>query len=248
MVAVPKIVFVVFVVVVLLFLSSSTFLYAQILGSLHLYSFLTTSTSQWFQLSGGMPRKSSTSIGPSTNSSSNATSVLVHKTTESHAFGSSYSPQYSLQTLVGASATPQQKIVQVLVNRLKNKVLQQSPGYLITQIELFFFQLPCNSGVPLDRVESDIPTQRAIESLVELSVDSLDMIAWTLSELLDRLAKVSTLNQTKKNLMEHPPANRSAYWSHYYRGPSIAASYFESALHYNVFTLDSTFLLRFLSR
>ena len=43
----------------------------------------------------------------------------------------------------------------------------------------------------MDRVESDMPTRQAIETLVELSVDSLDMIAWTLSELLDRLAKVS---------------------------------------------------------
>jgi hypothetical protein len=70
-----------------------------------------------------MPRKPS--IGPSTNASSNTTPILVHKTTESHAFGSSYSPspKYSLQSLVGASATPQQKIVDVLVNRLRNKVL-----------------------------------------------------------------------------------------------------------------------------
>jgi hypothetical protein len=45
----------------------------------------------------------------------------------------------------------------------------------------------------LDRVESDQPTQQAIETLVELSRDSLDMIAWALSELLDRLAKVRTL-------------------------------------------------------
>ena len=43
----------------------------------------------------------------------------------------------------------------------------------------------------MDRVESDISTRQAIEMLVELSVDSLDMIAWALSELLDRLAKVS---------------------------------------------------------
>ncbi|KAF8806096.1 hypothetical protein BYT27DRAFT_7141632 [Phlegmacium glaucopus] len=116
-----------------------------------------------------MPRKPSTSPGLSSITSPNPSSILVHKTTESHAFGSSISQQYSLQTL-GSSATPQQKIVQVLVNRLKHK-------------------LPCNSGLSLDRVESDTPTQRAIETLVELSIDSLDMIAWALSELLDRLAK-----------------------------------------------------------
>ena len=137
-----------------------------------------------------MPRKSS--IGPSTTSSSNTTPILVHKTTESHAYASSYPPKYSLQTPVGVSATPQQKIVDVLVNRLRNKVLWHLLDYVCTYIEIFFlFQLPCNSGVPLDRVESDIPTRQAIEMLVELSVDSLDMIAWTLSELLDRLAKVS---------------------------------------------------------
>ena len=71
--------------------------------------------------SGGMPRKPS--IGPSTTSPFNTTPILVHKTTESHAFGTSYTPKYSLQTLVGTSATPQQKIVDVLVNRLRNKVL-----------------------------------------------------------------------------------------------------------------------------
>ena len=32
--------------------------------------------------------------------------------------------------------------------------------------------------------------QQAVETLVELSKDSLDMIAWALTELLDRLAKV----------------------------------------------------------
>jgi hypothetical protein len=53
------------------------------------------------------------------------------------------------------------------------------------------FQLPCNSGVSLDRLEADTATQQAIETLVELSHDSLDIIALALSELLDRLAKVS---------------------------------------------------------
>ncbi|KAG5638079.1 hypothetical protein H0H81_001929 [Sphagnurus paluster] len=77
--------------------------------------------------------------------------------------------QHSLVSL-GASATPQQKVVQVLVNRLKNK-------------------LPSNSGVSLDRLESDGAIQQAIEALVELSHDSLDIITWALSELLERLAK-----------------------------------------------------------
>ncbi|KAF8967414.1 hypothetical protein BDZ97DRAFT_1916707 [Flammula alnicola] len=119
-----------------------------------------------------MPRRPSASVGPSTVNTPNASSIFVHRATESHhAFASvsATAQHHSLQTL-GASATPQQKIVQVLVNRLKHK-------------------LPCNSGLSLDRVESDQPTQQAIETLVELSRDSLDMIAWALSELLDRLAK-----------------------------------------------------------
>ncbi|PPR04649.1 hypothetical protein CVT24_011867 [Panaeolus cyanescens] len=120
-----------------------------------------------------MPRRPSASVGPSNATTPNASSILVHRATESHhafmATPIATQHHHSLQTL-GASATPQQKIVQVLVNRLKNK-------------------LPCNSGLSLDRVESDQPTQQAIETLVELSRDSLDMIAWALSELLDRLAK-----------------------------------------------------------
>ncbi|KAF8165773.1 hypothetical protein B0H34DRAFT_794124 [Crassisporium funariophilum] len=119
-----------------------------------------------------MPRRPSASVGPSIASTPNTSSIFVHRTTESHhAFvpTTSSAGHHSLQTL-GASATPQQKVVQVLVNRLKHK-------------------LPCNSGLSLDRVECDKPTQQAIETLVELSRDSLDMIAWALSELLDRLAK-----------------------------------------------------------
>ena len=58
--------------------------------------------------------------------------------------------------------------------------------------------LPSSSlGVPLHRIESDVLTCQEIESqletLVEFSIDLLDMIAWTLSELLDHLAEVSCL-------------------------------------------------------
>ena len=54
-----------------------------------------------------------------------------------------------------------------------------------------FAQLPCNSGVLLDHLEADTTIQQSIEALVELSNDSLDIIAWALTELLDRLVKVS---------------------------------------------------------
>lgn len=42
----------------------------------------------------------------------------------------------------------------------------------------------------LDQLEADSATQQAIEALVDLSRDSLDVIAWTLSELLEKLAAV----------------------------------------------------------
>ena len=45
----------------------------------------------------------------------------------------------------------------------------------------------------LDRVEADVATQQTIEMLVELSIDSLDIIALALSELLDSLSKVSSI-------------------------------------------------------
>ncbi|EGO02251.1 hypothetical protein SERLA73DRAFT_166724 [Serpula lacrymans var. lacrymans S7.3] len=92
-----------------------------------------------------------------------------HRSNDSHhAFvGPSQPPSIAYSA---ASATPQQKIVQALINRIKNK-------------------LPCNSGLALDIVESDGATQRAVEALVELAHDSLDIISWSLSELLERLAK-----------------------------------------------------------
>ncbi|KAH9927288.1 uncharacterized protein B0H18DRAFT_1161603 [Fomitopsis serialis] len=71
--------------------------------------------------------------------------------------------------------TPQQKVVYVLVNRLKSK-------------------LPCNSGITLTDVEGDEALQQVIESLVELSRDSLDIIGWALTELLEKLNKQADSN------------------------------------------------------
>jgi hypothetical protein len=79
--------------------------------------------------------------------------------------------------------------VQVLVNRLKNRVSTSVKDVIVYWAE-FTPQLPFYSGVSLDHLEADSAIQQAIEALVELSHDSLDIIAWALSELLDRLAKV----------------------------------------------------------
>ncbi|KAJ7724736.1 hypothetical protein DFH07DRAFT_1066990 [Mycena maculata] len=100
--------------------------------------------------------------GPSSVTTS---TTRVAKSSDSHGFGG-----ISHTTLSSnASATPQQKIVQVLVARLKSK-------------------LPYNSGMKLDELEADTATQQAVEALVTMSHDSMDIIAWALSELLERLA------------------------------------------------------------
>jgi hypothetical protein len=52
------------------------------------------------------------------------------------------------------------------------------------------FQLPVHSGVNICQVEADEALQQAIETLVDLSHDSVDIIAWAITELLDKFAKV----------------------------------------------------------
>ncbi|KAF6748926.1 hypothetical protein DFP72DRAFT_914993 [Ephemerocybe angulata] len=122
-----------------------------------------------------MPRRASASAGQPNNFFA-TTSARVHKTTESHHVlpappsSSIGHGQPATVPPMGHAGSPQQKVVHVLVQRLKSK-------------------LPCNSGQSLDKLESDPLTQQAIETLVELSHDSLDIIAWALSELADRLAK-----------------------------------------------------------
>ena len=51
-------------------------------------------------------------------------------------------------------------------------------------------QLPCYSGVTLSDLENDDAIQQTVESLVEISRDSLDIVAWALTELLEKLHKV----------------------------------------------------------
>ncbi|KAJ7034157.1 hypothetical protein C8F04DRAFT_582650 [Mycena alexandri] len=103
--------------------------------------------------------------GQQGNSSVATSTTRVAKSSDSHGFGA-----ISHSTLSSsASATPQQKIVQVLVARIKSK-------------------LPYNSGLRLDELEADNATQQAVEALVTLSQGSMDIITWALSELLENLA------------------------------------------------------------
>ncbi|KAF9067659.1 hypothetical protein BDP27DRAFT_1225535 [Rhodocollybia butyracea] len=115
----------------------------------------------------------------STNVSNNhipaaSSQTRVHKSSDSHytVFGQSHSAS-SLNH--GAPPTPQQKVVQVLVNRLKNK-------------------LPYNSGESLARIEADNATQQAVNALVNLAHESLDMIGFAVGELLEKLTQQQDSN------------------------------------------------------
>ncbi|TFK24729.1 hypothetical protein FA15DRAFT_406917 [Coprinopsis marcescibilis] len=103
-----------------------------------------------------------------------STASRAHRSTDSsHGFQTPVAVPHSNSQQVGppgSSTTPQQQVVLNLVKRLSTK-------------------LPMNSGLPLDRLEADPLIQQTIDTLVELSKDSLDLIVWTLCELTDRLAK-----------------------------------------------------------
>ncbi|KAI0682638.1 hypothetical protein C8Q76DRAFT_763440 [Earliella scabrosa] len=104
-----------------------------------------------------------------------ASTSRVHRSNGSNHSISAQSPIVQPSNLPYASSTnipasPQQKVVQVLINRLKNK-------------------LPCNSGISLTELEADDAMQQTVEALVDLSRDSLDMISLALTEQLDKLAK-----------------------------------------------------------
>jgi hypothetical protein len=90
-------------------------------------------------------------------------------------------------------------------------------------------QLPIHSGMPLDKLESDPLIEQTIETLVELSGDSLDLIAWTLCELADRLAKASDIyhNEGVEANMS-PLANGFCRWRSHNPNSPIAAVYPQS--------------------
>ncbi|KDQ64130.1 hypothetical protein JAAARDRAFT_118551 [Jaapia argillacea MUCL 33604] len=126
-------------------------------------------------------RRASASAGHVAANAASGSSSKVHRSNDSyHAYTGHSTAQPSNNSglygsIPGPSTTPQQKVIHVLVNRLKNK-------------------LPCNSGLSLETIEADRAVQQAVESLVELSRDSLDIIAWALSELLEKLAKQTDPN------------------------------------------------------
>ncbi|KAA1466679.1 hypothetical protein DENSPDRAFT_831556 [Dentipellis sp. KUC8613] len=119
-------------------------------------------------------RRPSASAGLATSSASSH-QPRTHKSNDSqHAFMGLANPNNSglYSSSAAGSANPQQKIIHVLVSRLKNK-------------------LPCHSGLDLPMIESDDAIEETIACLVELSRDSLDIIALALTELLDKLPKLA---------------------------------------------------------
>ncbi|KAI6130277.1 hypothetical protein EDD16DRAFT_1541379 [Pisolithus croceorrhizus] len=106
-------------------------------------------------------RRPSASAGHSNPLPSN--SSRAHRSNDSHhMLTAPCLPQPPSIAYTAASATPQQRIVQALINRIKDK-------------------LPSHSGHALDIIEADTATQSA--------VDALTIIAYSLCELLERLAK-----------------------------------------------------------
>ncbi|KAI0340881.1 hypothetical protein BDW22DRAFT_1485833 [Trametopsis cervina] len=119
-------------------------------------------------------------------SSANTSSGRVHRSN-----GSNHSvagPPASLPTSMGSHTTLpyansgphggtniQHKIVDTLVNRLKDK-------------------LPYYSLTTLPDLENDDAIQQTVESLVDISRDSLDIVAWAITERLDKLRSEGTFN------------------------------------------------------
>ena len=132
---------------------------------------------------------------PSASHASSTTplsTVRQHRSAESHhAFAAMSGQAPSLYSSNASStAVHQQKIIHVLVNRLRNKVLSPfSSSPLLAHI----LQLPSNSGVDLTQVETDPAVDETVRCLVELSKDSLDIIGLALTEVLDKLTKVCSL-------------------------------------------------------
>lgn len=131
-------------------------------------------------------RRASASGGHVGIASPNPSSTRIHRTNESlHGFTTPVPPNAPYN----ANSTPQQKVVHTLVNRLKNRASGAEQHCLSIYIHTLF-QLPVHSGVNLCQVEADEALQQAIETLVDLSHDSVDVIAWAIAELLDKFAKV----------------------------------------------------------
>jgi len=152
----------------------------------------TAHTEQKLYLLGGGHIQAMPIRRPSVSAEPAQSSIRVHRSNDSHHVhtgngGSIHPPSVAY---AGASTTPQQKsVVQALINnRIKKKVRPLSTPALASPLTCQ--KLPIHSGLSLDIVESDPATQSAVGALVEIAHESLDIISLSLSELLERLAKV----------------------------------------------------------
>ena len=146
------------------------------------------------------PSASTSHASPTTPSSS----VRQHRSADSHHAFTAMSGQptsfYSSNT--SSAAAHQQKIIHILVNRLRNKVL--FPVFSFPSLA-HLSQLPSNSGVDLTQVETDPAVDETVRCLVELSKDSLDIIGLALTEVLDKLSKVCFLPLLLSIYLSHSP-------------------------------------------
>lgn len=98
-------------------------------------------------------------------------------------------------------------------------------------------KLPCNSGLSLDRVETEKPTQQAIEALIELSHDSIDVIAWHLADILHMLTKVH-FNTIELSFATNASTETDRdYGTSDHRSASVAVVHFEGAFCYPRFKM-----------
>jgi len=110
-----------------------------------------------------------------------------------------------------------------------------SPKDIIDKANIF--KLPCNSGLPLDRVETDKPTQQAIAALIELSQDSIDVIAWHLADILHMLTKVRSNTIELSFAINACTETGRDYGTSDHRSASVAVVHHEGPFCHSRFTM-----------
>lgn len=71
--------------------------------------------------------------------------------------------------------------------------------------------MPCYSGTTLPDLEKDDTIQQTVESLVDISRESLDIVAWALTEALEKLHKVSDHTSVPADTHTKPTFSQTAH-------------------------------------
>jgi len=117
-----------------------------------------------------------------------------------------------------------------------------TPTFSSLLTRLLTKKLPINSGLSLDVVESDPATQSAVCALMEIAHDSLDIISWSLSEQLERLAKVLFPKASTAELRPYMRVNiaNRCRWPNDHRSITISAIYLEDFVRMHGFKMEFT--------